>query len=79
MQTVSSDFTTNTSKVAKNVVGKVEIDWKKTDSYFDETEYSLVLEVERKIAEPEGGIQLAMADVNLANETDRFTPPATNP
>jgi hypothetical protein len=79
MQTVSADFNTNAATASRLVSGKLEIDWDKDDSYTDETTYSLLLEIEKRVSEPLGGVNLSLADIYLANETDRFTPPATNP
>lgn len=79
MQSVSSQFETDSGDASRKIIGKLEIDWDKDGSYLDETQYSLVLEIERRVSEPQGGIHLGLCDVTLGNESDRYTPLASNP
>lgn len=78
MQAVSSDFTNISNSDVRNITAKVEIDWNRDGVFTDETDYLLLLEVERRISEPEGGVHIAMCDITLANESDRFTPPPSS-
>jgi len=79
MQSVSEDFTSSSASEIRKIIAKFEIDWDRNGVFTDETGYTTVIEVERQISEKEGGVQLGLCDVVLANETDRFTPPPTNP
>ena len=73
--TNSENFYQLTEKSSRKVVSKFEVDWTLSDSYTDESENVLVLEIERKVDEPLGGVSLAIADVLLINYGDRYTPP----
>ena len=53
---------------------KVEVDWDMDGTFTDESEYVSVVEVERKINEPLGGIALAQGDVVFINKNARFSP-----
>lgn len=74
---VSTEFVTNTAKSSRPVRGKVEIDWNLDGVFFDESLSTLIIEVERKVNIPLGGICIGMADVELENTDDRFTPRIT--
>lgn len=72
---VSTDFTTNTGKSMRIVIGKVEVDWNLDGTFTDESSNQLVVEVERKVNEPLGGVNIGVADIELDNSDDRYTPP----
>lgn len=79
MINVSDEFTANSTSEERNIIAKLEIDWDLDGTYTDETSYAVSLEIERNLSLPLGGVSLAMADVTLTNETDRFTPVPVNP
>jgi hypothetical protein len=74
---VSEAFTIATEKSSRKVVGKVEVDWDLDGTFLDESDYTSVIEIERKLNEPFGGISISLADVVLLNNTDRYTPPGS--
>jgi len=74
MRTVTDEFTTESGNQRRKPLYKVEIDWNLTGNYIDESWYLLSLGVERSIEEPLGGVNSCLADVVLANQTNRFTP-----
>jgi len=55
---------------------KITVDWNLGDGFQDETEYLEMVEVERKLTEPLGGVSIAQADVRFINIDDRYTPVA---
>ena len=73
--TNSENFYQITEKASRRIVSKFEVDWDLTNSFINETGNLLVVEVERKVDEPLGGVSLSIADVVLANHNDRYTPP----
>ena len=73
--TNSENFYQITEKASRKIVSKFEVDWDLTNSFINETGNLLVVEVERKVDEPLGGVSLSIADVVLANHNDRYTPP----
>lgn len=77
MITVTSDFTTKSNSNLRKPQYKIELDWNLSGTYQDETDYILVIEVERGINEPLGGIALAQSDLRFTNYTGRYTPPDT--
>jgi len=54
---------------------RVKVDWNLGDGYQDETNYLIMVEVERKLIEPLGGVSVAQANVSLVNVNNRYTPP----
>lgn len=77
MQVVSSGFSTHVQKTTRIIKGKVEIDWQLSGTFDDESPNKTLIEVERKVNEPLGGISISLANVTLTNHNDRYTPPAT--
>lgn len=74
MITVSSTFTQNTQKSSRRVIGKALIDWNLLGNFVDESSQVLVIEIERKVNLPLGGISVSLADITLTNYNDRYTP-----
>lgn len=74
---MSENFVLNTAKSNRQIRSKIEIDWNLNGFYTDESENQLILEVERKVNEPLGGISVGIADIELTNANDRFTPPVS--
>ena len=73
MQTVSTAFETKSKATTRKVDAKILIDWNNDGTFTDETERLKVIETERKITEPLGGIHVGQFDVVLHNEDDRYT------
>lgn len=69
-----SSYDVDSQRAIRDIVQKLEIDWKLNSVFWDETQHALSLEVERRLAEPLGGISLSLADAVLENITDRYTP-----
>lgn len=69
-----SSYDVDSQRTIRDIVQKIEIDWKLNSVYTNETEHALSLEVERRLSEPLGGISLSLADAVLENVTDRYTP-----
>jgi hypothetical protein len=78
MKVVSGDFTTRSQADSRKLLGKSEIDWNLNGTFTDESDHQQVITIERKINEPLGGISIAMADVELINHDDRYTPPSSS-
>lgn len=79
MKVVSDDFDAKSKLHVRRIQGKVEVDWDKNGTFTDESDHLIVLEYERLIQEPLGGVQLAQFDVQLANHDDRFSPRSSSP
>ena len=77
MITVDSNFTIASQKTSRKVASKVEVDWDLDGDFLDESPYTSIIEIERKLNEPLGGISISLADVVLLNNTDRYTPPGS--
>lgn len=74
MKTVTSTFVTKSSDKQRLPQYKVEIDWELDGTFQDESRFVKVIQVERSINEPLGGVALAQADVKFVNTNDRYTP-----
>jgi len=75
MISVPEAFTTASKARNRHQIAKVRVDWNLGDGYQNETEYLTLVEVERKLIEPLGGVSVAQADVRFVNVSDRYTPP----
>lgn len=62
------------SQHLRKITQSFTMDWNLDGEYTDESDNVLVLEVERQLNEPLGGISQAMADVTLENSDNRYTP-----
>lgn len=78
MQTVSSDYSSRSKSELRNINTKMEVDWD-LDGVFTDEPNILLMEYERGVNEPLGGIHLAQGDIVLANSDDRYTPGSSSP
>jgi hypothetical protein len=74
MKTVSSGFSTLSKNNDRQPQGRFSVAWDLYQEFYDETEYLIMAEVERKLNEPLGGVSISQADVRLVNKDNRFTP-----
>lgn len=74
MRVVSTNYTNKSNDEIRKIAGRVVIDWDLSGTFIDESSHQIVLEVERKINEPLGGISVSLADIQLNNYDDRYTP-----
>jgi hypothetical protein len=74
MINVSSDFKDNSIKRFRQPLVRFTISWDLSQIFYDETEYLVMAEVERKLNEPLGGVSISQADIKLVNKNNRFTP-----
>lgn len=74
MITVSTDFATKSISNFRRPKVEVHFDWTRQGSYQNETDYVYMVEVERKLSEPLGGVSIAQADIRLVNSQNRYTP-----
>lgn len=67
-------FTTKTADRARIPQYKIEVDWKLDYTFQDESRFVKLIQVERSINEPLGGVTLAQADIKFVNTNYRYTP-----
>ena len=75
MKSVSTEFTANSIARNRHPKARVKFDWNLGDGYQDESAYLVMVEVDRKLIEPLGGVSVAQADITFVNIDDRYTPP----
>ena len=74
MITVSDAFEANAKARNRHLTRKFWVDWDRDGTFTEETDHLLVLEWEKRVEEPLGGIHSAMADAILSNYDERYTP-----
>lgn len=74
MKNISDSFSSLSLDNARKPQGRFTISWDLYQIFYDETEYLVMAEVERKLNEPLGGVSISQADVVLINKDNRFTP-----
>lgn len=75
MITVTAGFTTDAQAGLRDVDGDIDIDWDLDGTFTNEKAHLVLIEYERKVNEPLGGISIALGDIVLTNYDDRYTPP----
>lgn len=73
MITTTQTFSDNAKSIVRKPQTKIEFDWDDDGIFTLEANRSIVVEVERKLNEPLGGVSIAQADVQLINTDDRYT------
>lgn len=73
MITTTTNYADKSTRSSRKPQLKVEVDWALGDNFQDESGYCVLVEVERSLNEPLGGISLAQGDLRLTNLTDRYT------
>jgi hypothetical protein len=74
MQTITQQFEQNSKRANRRPSYNMNIDWTNTSQPINEIRRIKLLEIERAMAEPQGGIQTAVADITLNNKDNRYTP-----
>ena len=70
---VTDTFITNATKKNRSPEHEVVVDWQLDGVTQDESHLVKVIEIERNLSEPLGGVVLAQADIVFINYKGRFT------
>jgi hypothetical protein len=73
MINVTATFITNATKKNRSPEHEVLVDWELDGTTQDESHLVKLIEIERNISEPLGGVVLAQADITFVNLKGRFT------